>query len=60
MGAYGLVVGILALAWGAMTAVLERPGATTRQRTGRLCAILLSASAAVTLAGIVAAATSLW
>jgi hypothetical protein len=54
------VIGGLALAWGAMTAVLDQPEASTRRRTGRLCAVLLSASAAVTAVGIVAAATTLW
>jgi hypothetical protein len=40
-----------------MNAALDQPEASTRQRTGRLCAVLLSASAAVTVIGIVTAAT---
>jgi hypothetical protein len=59
VGVYGFVVGGLALAWGAMTAALDRPDASNRQHIGRLCAVLLSASAAVTVVGIVAVATTL-
>ncbi|GIE94534.1 hypothetical protein [Paractinoplanes rishiriensis] len=48
---YGWLIGALAVAWGVLVAVLDRPGILTGRRADRLCTALLIASGAATLAG---------
>ena len=56
---FGFLLGGLAVAWGALAAFLDQPGAAGG-RAERWCTALLVTSGAVTVAGGVAAFASPW